>query len=182
MALVEAMVPALVPAVRRTPYAIYGHSMGAWVAFELVRALRRLRRPLPVHLFIGARRPPHLPGTFPPMGDLPRDAFIAEVQRRYDAIPQALLANPGVLDLFLPALRADFRMLETYRYRDEPPLDVPITVFYGEHDQVVARGGRLRQWQEHTTQPLQLHPVPGGHFFLNDHADLVTARIAGALR
>lgn len=180
-AMIEAMTPALVPAVRRTPYAIYGHSMGAWLAFELVRALRRLRRPLPVALFVGARRAPHRPATSPPMSDLPRDAFIAEVQRRYNAIPEALLAQPRVLDLFLPSLRADFRLLDTYRYVDEAPLDVPITVFYGQDDPLVKPAG-LRAWQEHTTRPLQLRPLPAGHFFLERCAPEVADTIAGALR
>lgn len=180
-AMVEAMLPPLLPALRRTPYALYGHSMGAWLAFELIRAMRRLRRPLPAHLFVAARRAPHLPGTHSPLGNLPREAFIEQVQARYNAIPQALLDQPRVLDLFLPALQADFRLLDTYRYVDEPPLDVPITVFYGEHDEVVSRKG-LRAWQEHTTQPLQLRPIPGGHFFVTEHADLVTAAIGGALR
>jgi len=178
--LVEAMVPALLPAIRRTPYAVYGHSMGAWIAFELVRALRRLRRPLPTHLFVAARRAPHLPSTLPALSHLPRQAFIDGVQDRYDAIPAALLSQPAILDLFLPTLRADFQLLDSYRYRDEPPLDVPITALLGEGDEVVSPRD-VRAWREHTTGAFRFVRVPGGHFFLAEHADQVGALIGAQL-
>jgi len=170
--LVEALVSGLLPAIRRVPYALYGHSMGAWVAFELVRALRRLRRPLPTHLFVAARRAPHLPSERPPLSHLPRQAFIDGVQERYDAIPEALLTQPGILDLFLPTLRADFQLLDAYRYRDGAPLPVPITALVGTGDAVVSARD-VRAWREHTEAAFSFVRIDGGHFFLADHADEV---------
>jgi len=180
-ALVDAMLPGILPAVRRTPYVIYGHSMGAWVAFELVRALRRLQRPLPRHLFVAARRAPHLPAQRPALSHLPRQAFIDGVQERYAAIPEQLLDKPAILDMFLPTLRADFQLLDGYRYVDQPPLEVPITALVGEDDEVV-RARDVRGWREHTTEAFRFQRVAGGHFFLAEQADAVGALLGGALR
>jgi medium-chain acyl-[acyl-carrier-protein] hydrolase len=173
-ALADQLAQALRPLVRRTPYAIYGHSMGSWLGFELVRALRRLRLPAPEHLYVGARRAPHLPSDRPPISDLDRDAFVAAVQDRYQAIPEALLAQPAILDLFLPTLRADFGALDAYRYTEEEPLDVPITAFRGARDTVVPPDG-LRAWAQHTRGAFVQHTLPGGHFFLDEDRDLLTS-------
>lgn len=175
-ALAEGLATAIKPLVRRTPYAIYGHSMGSWLGFELVRALRRRRLPLPEHLYVGARRAPHLPSTHPPLSHLDRDAFVAGVQERYNAIPAALLAQPAILDMFLPTLKADFGALDAYRYQEEEPLDVPITAFRGARDAVVASAA-LRAWSEHTTAGFQQHTLPGGHFFLDEDRDLLTSLV-----
>lgn len=180
-ALVDAMIPALLPVLRTAPFAIYGHSMGAWVAFELVRGLRRLGRTLPCHLFVGARRAPHRPARLPPLSDLPRDAFVAAVQERYGGIPDAIRNNAEILELFLPTLRADFALLDRYRYVDEPPLSVPITVFHGSGDRV-EDAGDLRAWSEHTSAGADFRTVAGGHFFLREAADEITDRINAVLR
>ena len=170
----DSIAGALKPLVRRTPYALYGHSMGAWLAFEVVRALRRRRLPLPEHLFVGARRAPHLPSTLPPLSGLDRDAFVAGVQARYQAIPEALLAQPAILDMFLPTLKADFTALDGYDFVEEPPLEVPITAFRGARDATVSPAD-LRAWEEHTAVGFQQHTLPGGHFFLDEDRDLLTS-------
>jgi medium-chain acyl-[acyl-carrier-protein] hydrolase len=176
-ALADAILTAITPLIRRTPYAIYGHSMGAWLAFELARAARRRRLPGPDHLFVGARQAPHVPSAHPPLSHLDRDAFIAGVQERYQAIPEALLAQPAILDMFLPTLRADFGALDTYRFAEEPPLDLPITAFRGARDSIVAPEG-LRAWSQHTTGAFVQHTMPGGHFFLDEDRDLLTSFLA----
>ncbi len=173
-ALAVGLAQALRPLVRRTPYAIYGHSMGSWLGFELVRTLRRLRLPPPQHLFVGARRAPHVPSEHPPISDLDRDAFVAAVQDRYQAIPEALLAQPAILDLFLPTLKADFGALDGYHYTEDDPLDMPITAFRGAQDKVVAPDA-LRAWAQHTNGTFTQHTLPGGHFFMDEDRDLLTS-------
>lgn len=179
-ALVDALLPALAPVVGLAPYAVYGHSMGAWVAFEWVRALRRARKPLPVHFFAAARRAPHRPARVPPLSRLPDAAFIAAVQERYGGIPEAVRANPELTRLFLPTLRADFTLLDTYRYRDEPPLPVAATVLAGDEDPVEETAD-LRAWADQFSAA-PLVRVPGGHFFLRDARDEVTERVNSTLR
>jgi len=180
-ALVPALADALWPLMRRTPYAFTGHSMGAWIAYALTVELRRRRRDLPEHLFLSARRSPDLPSPRPEICHLPEAQFIDAIQERYSAIPQKILDNPTFLRMFLPGLRADFTLLDTWRCPPEPPLDVPITAFAGTEDSVVG-AALVRSWKKYTTRDFQLRQIPGGHFFLRDSADLLTDAIAGTLR
>lgn len=180
-ALVDTMVPALLPVLREAPFAIYGHSMGAWVAFELVRALRRIGRVQPVHLFVGARRAPHRPPRLAPLSGLDDPAFLAAIHDRYAGIPEAVRTNAELMALFLPTLRADFGLLDRYRYADEAPLDVPITALYGTEDRVEDPSD-VRAWSEHTSAEFAFHAMPGGHFFLRDARDELTDRINAVLR
>lgn len=180
-ALARELAVAVAPVVRAAPYAVYGHSMGGWVAFELIRALRRLGEPLPVHLFVGARRAPHLPGLHPSVHDLPEPEFLTAIQEIYGALPEALLSQPRILRMFLPALRADFTVLGTYEFVEEAPVPVPITAFVGTDD-VAVDPERVKPWKLHTTEAFALRRIPGGHFFLRDSRDLVCDAVAGALR
>jgi medium-chain acyl-[acyl-carrier-protein] hydrolase len=179
--LVSDLSQALLPLLRRAPYVIYGHSMGAWVGFELVRALRRVRGPMPAHLVVAARRAPDRPSRHPQLSHLPEAAFVAGVQERYGGIPDAIRANPELMALFLPTLRADFSLLDAYRYADEPPLDVPILALRGRTDEIVAPAD-VRAWEAHTTGRFEVRTLQGGHFFLQDGAEQVTELLGGLLR
>lgn len=178
--LVQALVDGMGPVFRQAPFALFGHSMGAWVAFELARALRRAGLPEPVHLFVSARAAPHVQDRLPHLSELSDDAFVLAMQERYRAIPEAILAQPRILRIFLPALRADIEVLETYRHEDEPPLQVPLTAFAGTADPVVAPAD-VALWRAHTTGPFTFRRLPGGHFFLRDQQDLLCDAIAGPL-
>ena len=181
VALADRMVTDLRPLLREAPVALYGHSMGAWIAFEFARALRRQRMRAPVHVFIGARRAPNLPDTRPPLYQLPDPQLVDAIQERYAAIPQQLLDQPAILRMFLPTMRADFTLLDTYAHREEDPLDCPITAFRGSQDTVVQATG-ISAWRHHTAQGFQVRPIPGGHFFLRDSPDLLCDAILGGLR
>lgn len=147
------------------PFAFFGHSLGALIAFELTRRLRRFAAPLPVHLFVSARRAPHLPDPDSALHQLPDDAFVDGLQRRYNAIPDVILQDPEYLQLFLPTLRADFAVVETYAYHEEPALDCPITGFCGREDSR-ATPEAMAGWQSHTRAAFHLETFPGGHFYL----------------
>lgn len=180
-ALVEAMVPALLPLLRTAPFVLYGHSMGAWVAFEFARGLRRHGRVMPEHLIVGARRAPHRPARLPALSGLPDPELVAAIQARYGGIPEAVRNNRELMNLFLPTLRADFSLLDHYRHVDEPPLALPITVLHGSADPVEDPSD-LRAWSEHTSVGATFHTVAGGHFFLREARDEVTDRINAVLR
>jgi surfactin synthase thioesterase subunit len=106
---------------------------------------------------------------------------VAGVQERYGAIPPAIRDNPELLALFLPTLRADFSLLDAYRYVDEAPLPVPITAVRGRQDEVVAAAD-VRAWEEHTDAGFEQRTLPGGHFFLQESQDLLTDLLTGILR
>jgi surfactin synthase thioesterase subunit len=164
--IVERVAPAVEPLLD-LPYALFGHSMGAVVAFELARRLRHAGKPDPARLFVSARRAPDLPDRWPPIRQLPDRELIAEVQRRYGGISSEVLANDELLDLFVPVLRADLTALGTYRYTGAAPLACPISCFGGAADAWVA-ADELEHWRTHTTAGFDLRVLPGAHFYLEN--------------
>jgi medium-chain acyl-[acyl-carrier-protein] hydrolase len=154
------------------PYAFFGHSMGALIAFELTRELRRRSAPEPVCLFASGHRAPQLESSRPPIGILDDAAFVQEVARRYAAIPTEVLQNSELLELILPGLRKDISVCETYRYQPEEPLTCPIHVLGGADDDVPQE--HLDAWRQQTCANFALTILPGDHFFLKTaHSDLM---------
>lgn len=153
------------------PFAFFGHSLGALISFELARELRRRGLSLPERLFLSAHRAPQVPKELPDIHDGPDEEFY-EGLRRLEGTPDELLENDELMQLLLPALRADFAIAETYECPPEPPLDCPISVFGGLGDEVTGRD-KLQPWAEHTTRDFKLRMVPGGHFFVEESRDLI---------
>jgi medium-chain acyl-[acyl-carrier-protein] hydrolase len=163
-----------------SPFAFYGHSLGALISFEVTRRLRAAGAPMPRHLFLGAHRAPQLPNPHPEMRHLPDAGFVDELRRRYDGIPQSVLENPELLELMLPCLRADFTAYETYQHRAEPPLDCAISAFGGDQD-VYVRTHEVAGWREQTRGRFRMRVVPGNHFFVQTERDRVLAAVADDL-
>ncbi|MFJ5033073.1 thioesterase II family protein [Streptomyces sp. NPDC088560] len=161
------------------PYALFGHSMGGLIAFELARTLRARGLPQPAHLFVSGSAAPDLPRTRQPIHAAP-DADVLEELRFLGGTPVELLDDPGLMELILPALRADFSLLETYQYHAQPPLTVPLTVFGGAADPLVA-SDQLHRWLRQTGAASRLVVLPGEHFFLHSAVTDVLATIADAL-
>ena len=175
----DAATAALAPRLER-PFAFFGHSMGAILAFEVARRLRRRGLPQPRHLFVSGRSAPRVELSDPPIHDLPREEFFAEL-RRFSGTPEEVLRNRELLELVEPLLRADFSVSETYRYRpDAEPLAVPLTALGGAEDPEVAPE-HLAPWREETTGPFQEHLLPGGHFFLAERRGEVLAIVGREL-
>lgn len=172
--LIEAMVPALLPGLDR-PFALFGHSMGALISFELARHLRRGYGLSPVHLVVSGRQAPQLPPLRAPLHPLPDLEFMAALGR-LGGTPEAVLQNVEMMQLLLPLLRADFTLSETYVYTSEGPLDCSISAFGGIQDQLVNYGG-LAAWGDQTCGIFKLRMMPGNHFFLNDARALIWSAI-----
>ena len=162
------------------PYALFGHSMGALIAFELTRELRRRRLPLPVHLFVSAHRAPQIPHTKPPIHHLPDAEFVQEI-RKLKGTPEDVLVHEELMELMLPRLRADFTLFETYTYEAGEPLAVPLSVYGGIEDEDV-RKEWLEAWREQTQRSMNLHLLPGHHFFIQESQQELLEIIAQALR
>ena len=178
--LVDDLAPELLPHLDK-PFALFGHSMGAIIAFELARELRRRFARVPLRLFASACRAPHRPLTDAALSGLPRDLLLAEVQRQYGEIDRAVLASPALLDLVVPALRADLTMIEAYRYVEETPLDCPISVLGGSHDATVCEADLLA-WSRHTGVGFDRCLLPGGHHFLASARDALLDVVERGLR
>lgn len=163
-ALVEQLAEELKPYMDM-PFAFFGHSMGAMLAFELTRRLHALSRPLPEILLVSGRRAPQRPSDKRPLHALPEKEFQDEL-RSLNGTPEEILQHPELMELFAPILRADFEVCETYAFGGCDPLDVPISAFGGLEDPDVSRDD-LQAWKEHTRGTFRLRMFPGGHFFLN---------------
>ena len=149
------------------PFAFWGHSMGALISFELARQLRRENKPQPHHLFVSAYKAPQLPDSAFQIHKLPDKEFIKEL-RRLNGTPEEVLQNAELMQLMLPILRADFTLVETYRYTVEEPLDCSISAFGGLQDDVV-NNNDLEAWNEQTLQTFNLRMFPGDHFYLRSY-------------
>lgn len=149
---------------RDPPFALFGHSLGALIVFELARALRRFGLPSPVRLFVSGHRAPQLPHADPPIHQLPDSEFLAELGE-LSGTPGEVLQDPELMELLLPLLRADFAIAETYTYADEAPLDCPVAVFGGRDDEQASRD-ELQAWRAQTRDSFSLHLLDGDHFFL----------------
>ncbi|GII04761.1 thioesterase domain-containing protein [Planobispora takensis] len=157
------------------PYAVYGHSMGARLAFEVVRELRRLGVRPPRRLYVGAAHPPERQETLARWTGLGDEELIEELIDRLGA-PEALRSQPEVKTLLVPALRTDMAWLRGYRHTRREPLGHPIVAFAGAHDREVVDPEMLG-WARHTSSWFRLHTLDAGHLFLNTHG----ARVAEAI-
>jgi medium-chain acyl-[acyl-carrier-protein] hydrolase len=146
------------------PVAFFGHSLGALVAFEVVREMRRRRLPRPIRLFASAARAPHRP-CGEPLHELPDDAFLARIGC-LNGTPAAVLADRQLMELLLPALRADFAAAATYRSAPGRPIATPITALGGRADAHVSHDD-LQGWAWHTRGGFDLRTFEGDHFFLH---------------
>lgn len=161
------------------PFALFGHSMGALVSFELARALRRRGARPPAMLFLSAHRAPHLPLRRLPLAGM-NDAEFLEALRRFGGTPPEVFAHQELLDIVLPTLRADFTLCDGYRHVPEAPLDCPFILYAGRQDSEVSPA-EVEAWGEHTTQGARLRLFPGDHFFLHSNRDLLLRAMASVL-
>jgi medium-chain acyl-[acyl-carrier-protein] hydrolase len=173
--LLPALAKALGPECER-PFAIFGHSMGALIAFELARRLRREFGTSPIRLFASGHRAPHLRRSGPILHGLPSDEFAVRIRQLEDA-PGATVWHDEYMELMLPTLRADFKLCETYVYKVDAPLECPILAFGGLHDRRV-RKADLAAWAAQTSGAFWLRMFPGGHLFLNECETDVVRSIA----
>jgi len=159
----EHLRPYLIP-----PFAFFGHSMGATIAFELTRELRRAGLPQPVCLFASGRRAPHLPPRIG-LSHMLSDADFKNRLRSLGGTPLEVLENEELLQVVMPSLRSDFALSETYEYVPGDPLDLPISVFGGSDDPETTRE-ELEAWSTHSSQASKLRIFKGNHFFIHDGA------------
>jgi medium-chain acyl-[acyl-carrier-protein] hydrolase len=177
--LVEALIQALLPLLDK-PFALFGHSLGSLVSFELARQIWVSHQVRPVRLFVSAGPAPQIPRRNSPIHDLPEKEFMAEL-RRLNGIPAELLSNKELMDIVLPSLRADFALFESYRYLSGPPLNCPISTFGGLSDNRVNHDD-LEAWRDQTTLSFTIRMFPGDHFFLKSTQPLLLRALAQELR
>lgn len=166
------------------PFAFFGHSMGALVSFEVAREIRRRHGISPRHLLVSGHAAPRVMRRRAPVHQLPDDAFVDAI-RELNGTPEQVLQNAELMELVLPALRADLAICETYAYTAEPPLACPISAFGGLADAEV-RYDDLRAWQVETLGQFQLRLFEGDHFYLREQQsaliDTISRSLGSAMR
>lgn len=177
--LLDDICPAILPFLDR-PFALFGHSLGALIAFELAKRLEFQHSCVAKHLFVSGHRDPTCPAMHEDLYRLPTPAFVSAL-RQYSTTLCGLLGDPDALDVFLPILRADFELLETYVYEPGLPLSCPITVLAGRDDISVPHE-HLAQWRLQTTVACSIHTLSGDHFFVMTNRGRVVQLIGETLR
>jgi surfactin synthase thioesterase subunit len=150
------------------PFALFGHSLGALIAFEVARYCQHHAKLLPRHLFVSACEAPLCRSSSRQLHKLGDQQLITELAQ-YRGTPPEVLGNLELMQLLLPTIRADFSVLETYQYRPGAMLDVPISVFAGRTDHYVDPGA-ANAWREETRQQCDVRWLSGDHFFIKSHA------------
>ncbi|MEV6322967.1 alpha/beta fold hydrolase [Nocardia sp. NPDC051787] len=163
---------AVIPWIDR-PTAFFGHSMGAILAFEVAARLEAAGAEL-IELFVSGRRGPGTSRdeTTYLAGD---EELLADVAR-LGGTESTALTDPDIAAMILPALRGDYRAIERYRWAGGPRLRCGITAFTGDADPK-ASVEEVSEWRSHTSGMFEMRQFPGGHFFVNQHADAITAAI-----
>jgi pyochelin biosynthetic protein PchC len=175
--LAEAVTEALLP-LCDTPLVLFGHSMGASLGYEVALRLQQRHGIPPAVLMVSCRKAPHLltPRTAP-LGD--DDELVAEV-KRLGGTDTALLDDPDLRELILPAIRADFSIVSAYTARPGEPLDCPVVGYVGDSDPDVDVDG-VRGWERIAPKGFDLKVLPGGHFYLVDRRDELIGDIRARL-
>ena len=161
------------------PFAFFGHSMGAHLAFEVARRLRQRGAPMPSRLLVSGARAPHLPRRERDWHDLSDDALIAELHK-LGGTPQEILRDRELLAIILPIFRADLTALERHRHETQAPLDLPLSALGGLADDAVSRSD-VDAWSMHSTRAMTTTMFPGAHFFIDSARAAVLTHVYGVL-
>lgn len=156
---------------------LFGHSMGASVAHEVALRLRDRGCP-PAALCVSGRRPPHaLDGQRQYFGT--DEEIIADVVR-FDESRAPVFADPDLREILLPAVRADYWLVDGYPGGHRPPLDCPVYAYTGDDDTEVTPE-QMRGWADTTHDAFRLRVLPGGHFYLRAQEAVLLADLRDVL-
>lgn len=162
----------------RTPYVLFGHSLGSRVAYELCSRLMVSGLPLPEYFIASGSRAPHFPNENASLHDLPQKKFIQQL-KELNGTPKELLENQALMELVTPLLRADFKISETYQAK-KICMPLPILVFGGEDDHDITPY-HLEMWGELSTQGCEVVQFLGDHFFIEQYCEQVLTQLSSVL-
>lgn len=150
------------------PYSFFGHSMGSLVSYELSHKIKKLNHRQPAHIFFSGRSAPNHKNREKELHKLNDEDFKEELFR-LEGTPREILEHSELMDIYLPILRSDFKVVEKHVYKDNlDKLDCNFTILYGKDDSMTIN--EIADWQMHTNGKCNFIKFPGGHFFINDHS------------
>ena len=163
-----------------TPYAVFGHSMGTVLTYELIRKIIGQMKQEPTHVFFSGRYPPYVEVEKESIHMLPEKEFIEEINK-FGGTNQELFDSKELLELFLPVLRSDYKVVEMYKHNGSIlKLNCDITVLNGKYDSYINMKD-VRRWQECTNKTCTFYEFEEGHFFINKYKEDVIDIINKAL-
>jgi len=160
------------------PFALFGHSMGALIAYELCAQLEHAGRQ-PMHLFVSGSRAPHIVRGEKRLHALPRAELIEQL-KRINGMSHELLEDESMMSMYLPMLRADLAVVETYPRERRSPVSCPITALGGSNDPT-ASAEEIESWSLYTTRNFARHMLCGGHFFIREEEHRMLQILSDAL-
>ncbi len=157
-------------------FVIYGHSMGSLLGYLVAKELQRTKRKMPLHLFVTGSVGPSSRSREEIYHDLPKKEFMDKL-KSLGGCPPDILEDESVMDFFEPIIRADFQVIDHYRYLPSNPFDIPITCVIGDQEDITREEGE--SWACETTERFILRVVPGDHFFIKHfHHELVSLLVS----
>lgn len=166
--------------VKGIPYAIFGHSMGSIIAFEVYHKIKACNYIEPVHMFLSAKLPPHFNHEESPLHMLPDKSFLDEIIK-IGGTPEEILLYPELLEIFLPILRADFKAIETYEYMERGQrIECNSTILFGKDDSQPNDG--MQEWRRYTKGEISFIEISGGHFFITEQVSKVLKIVNQTMR
>lgn len=159
------------------PYALFGHSMGAFIAYMLCRKIYNEGLSMPKALILSGRKAPSIHED-EPKHKMP-DVQFRKMLQELGGIPDAVRQDEEIMALFEPIIRADFELIETYSYQQQNPMDIPVHLFLGRDDNVSS--GQAEAWQNETIHPLNITYFKGGHFYFKEDFSLLAQKITAEL-
>jgi medium-chain acyl-[acyl-carrier-protein] hydrolase len=161
------------------PYAIFGHSMGALLAYEVASHLESSGRLQLCRLFVSGSRAPFMPRKEPPVSELPDAEFVEHI-RNMQGTSDEIFAQPELIEFLLPVLRSDFALCEQYRLQHAYFLKAPLTALSGEQDKDTPESD-MEMWGRLTTGGFRSLRFAGGHFFLKGNESAVIGALCSEL-
>lgn len=161
------------------PYAAFGHSMGGMILYEVARKIRQRGLQPPSALIFSGRPAPDTPRTEDPIHDLPTDEFADKIVA-IGATSKEIFSMPALKNVFVPVLRADFRLVETYRYVEAEPLPWRLTAIAGTEEKWT--DAELEAWHRHTSEGCRIVRLPGDHFYWQQDAESLHGQLIDVLQ
>lgn len=157
----------ITPLIQEEPFALLGHSMGSWLAYELYYKLAENHMPLPIHLFFSGNTAPCSKNNKKIYHNLDDNPFLEHI-RELGGTDPAFFSHPELIELFLPILRSDYKMLECHTFHPKPmPITCDLSILIGLDDNTTTIG--IEAWSNYTSKKCTIYPFEGNHFYLFNH-------------
>jgi len=160
-------------------YAIYGHSMGSWIALALCYKLAKEKRKPPVHLFVSGKEAPFTKEKEENIHML-NDKELEKKLKELGGTPRYIFENEELKKMFLPIIRADYKIIERYKFKEKQELNCPISFFYGINDSI--SDYEINGWSNFTNNEFRIIKFKGNHFFLYEDVEKVSEEINSILK